>query len=96
MCFGTGSRLRSKREDGLQERFADFAKELRNDQTDLKQKEKFRFRNEETKIKKASSGCYENHYGCGAPNFSKQITNILSAVPSPALELHRQHMEAQK
>ena len=39
---------------------------------------------------------YKNHYGCGAPNFSKQITNILSAVPSPALELHRQHMEAQK
>jgi hypothetical protein len=39
---------------------------------------------------------YENHYGCGAPNFRQQITNILSAVPSPALELHRQHMEAQK
>ena len=39
---------------------------------------------------------YENHYSCGAPNFSKQITNILSAVPSSALELHRQHMEAQK
>ena len=39
---------------------------------------------------------YENHSNCGASNLAGQVTNILSAVPSPVLELHRQHMEGQK
>ena len=38
----------------------------------------------------------ENHHRCGAPDINEQVTNILSAVPSSAFELHRRHMEAQK
>ncbi|KAL7269957.1 hypothetical protein RUND412_007345 [Rhizina undulata] len=43
-----------------------------------------------------SSYSYENHYSCSTHNFMELVTKTLSAIPSPVLESHRRHMEAQK